>query len=198
MEYLAYELRSSYSSLMGALKAVENNADGAYQAAYLWCIHFERPADMEQKAAIRGNSAKYKYWNRYNSLSMVSMVQEEVLDPEEVINRFREEPVVIPVPEAEHQTEHNGESRRFVAVKPEKKHYVPYHGPEANVLRTSNGAVGFAVGMLFLIAGDGVKREWHLPEPEPAEEEPPEEPKRPGEFRADMTDEELLELLNDL
>lgn len=198
MEYLSYELRSSYTSLMGALKAVENTADGAYQAAYLWCIHFERPVDMEQKGAIRGNSAKYKYWNRYNSLSMVNMMPEEVLDPEEVINRFREEPVVIPVPESEKQTENNGESRRFVAVKPEKKQYVPYHGPEENVLRTSNGAVGFSVGMLFLIAGDGVKRELRLPEPEPAEEELPEEPKKVREYRADMTDEELLELLNDL
>lgn len=166
LAYLSYEMRSSYTSLMGALKSVENSADGAYQAAYLWCIHFERPADMEQKAVIRGNTAKYKYWNRYNSLSMIANDSETMLDPEEVINRLREDPVVVPVPETVPDTHQTGGERHFVAEKPEKVYYSHHHAPRPEPQTRPNGANAFAMGMLFTIAGDGRKYGCRIPAPE--------------------------------
>lgn len=168
MEYLAYELKSSYSSLMGALKNVENSADGAYQAAYLWCIQFERPADMEEKAATRGNSAKYKYWNRYNSLSMIPL-ETEPLEPEEVIQQIEEQPVYIPSYQAQPESENTETGRRYVAEPLKKIFYVNRNTPATDP--HSNRYTGFAVGVLFVMAGDGVKRGWALPLPEESEEE---------------------------
>lgn len=173
LDYLAYELKSSYASLMGALRAVENSADGAYQAAYLWCVQFERPADMEEKAVTRGNSAKYKYWNRYNSLSMVPLETEIYLEPEELIQEIRENPATISMPQQSDQTEETEQGRRYVAEKPEKIFYFNRHYPPADP--ESNGATGFAVGMLFVMTGDGLEHGCCLPLPEESEEEEPEE-----------------------
>lgn len=168
MAYLAYELKSSYTGLFSALRNVENSADGAYRAAYLWCIQFERPADMEEKAQVRGNSAKYKYWVRYNSLSMIST--EVTMEPEEVIEELTNDPEPIEMPRrAEYvvETEHG---RRYVAEKPEKVCYMNWHGPAEEPI--SNAANGFACGMLFLVMSDGVDRKFCLPLPEEAEELP--------------------------
>lgn len=162
MEYLAFELKSSYAALYGALRSVDNSAEGAYQAAYLWCIQFERPADMERKAVERGNSAKYKYWTRYNSFVMVDL-EALVLEPEEVIEELTTERVPVTVPQRVEFVEEADNSRRYVAEKPEKRYYTNWHGPEQ--MKTSNSATGFAVGMLFVLMGDGVDRKFRLPAP---------------------------------
>lgn len=175
MAYLAYELKSSYTGLFSALRNVENSADGAYRAAYLWCIQFERPADMEEKAKIRGNSAKYKYWVRYNSLSMIST--EVTLEPEKVIEELTQDPEPIEMPRrAEYviETEHG---RRYVAENPEKISYVNLHGPKADP--ESTAANGFASGVLFMVMSDGVDRKYRLPLPEESEEELPEDKAEP-------------------
>lgn len=164
LAYLNYELKSSYSALMSALKNMENSPDGAYRAAYLWCIQFERPADMESKAVTRGNSAKYKYWNRYNSISMVPLDTEVLMEPEEVIQQIQENPTNIPVFRQEMEVEETPSGRRYVAEKPERKGYTPWHS--APVPPEPNAPAGFAVGMLFALLGDGIKRGWALPEPE--------------------------------
>lgn len=172
MAYLAYELKSTYSGLFGALRSVENSAEGAYRAAYLWCIQFERPADMEDKAKIRASSARYKYWNRYNSLSMIS-TEETYPEPEELIEELKEEQVSFEMPRRAEYVEEPETGRRYVAEKPEKIYYVNHHGPwEAPA---AGGATGFAVGMLFVTMGDGLDRKCRLPEPEESEEEQPEE-----------------------
>lgn len=41
LEYLHYELRTNYPNLWNSLKSASNNANGAYQTAYDWCIIFE-------------------------------------------------------------------------------------------------------------------------------------------------------------
>lgn len=163
MAYLAFELKSSYVGLYGSLRSVDNSPEGAYQAAYLWCIQFERPADMERKAEERGNSAKYKYWNRYNSILMIT--EEELMpEPEEIIEELTHEnlpPVTIPG-RAEY-VEETEQGRRYVAEKLEKRVYVNRHGPRQ--MGTSNAATGFAVGMLFVIMGDGVDRRFRMSPP---------------------------------
>lgn len=128
LEYLAYEMKSSYASLFGALRAVDNSAEGAYRAAYLWCVQFERPADMEEKAVIRGNSAKYKYWNRYNSLTLIS-AQEAIPEPEEIIEELTQDPEPIELPRQAQWVEETDEGRRYVAEKPEKIYYVNRNNP---------------------------------------------------------------------
>lgn len=162
MEYLAFELKSSYVGLFGALRSVDNTAEGAYQAAYLWCIQFERPADMERKAVERGNSAKYKYWNRYNSFVMIDQTI-TYQEPEEIIEEITEERVPVTVPQRVEVVEETDNGRRFVPEKLAKRYYTNWHSPRR--LPGSNAPAGFAVGMLFVLMGDGVDRKFRLPAP---------------------------------
>lgn len=65
LEYLHYELRTNYPNLWNSLKSAGNDANGAYQTAYNWCILFEKPANMYNMAISRGNLAKNTYWPKY-------------------------------------------------------------------------------------------------------------------------------------
>lgn len=178
LAFLAYELKSTFIALYGALRSVDNSAEGAYRAAYLWCIQYERPADMERKAVIRGNTARYKYWNRYNSMVSAGPVISTEPDPEEVVEEIVDRTpssVLDPQPQPEQDRE---DDRRYSAPKPERDQFPGYHGP---ILRQphSNGYTGFAVGVTFALLGDGRKQGWQLPEPEELEEEIPEKPMFP-------------------
>lgn len=160
MEYLYYELRTGYTSLYAQLKAVENSARGAYQAGYLWCVKFERPADMEQKGVTRGNLAQYKYWNRYSSLAAP--------DPTDVgdftaglIDSYEPEPTCssgdystgMPATEPEQETEEPETTQtRRTLFKP----YVPRHRPRQE--RFEDWVNGIHGGFLFVTLGDGRKR----------------------------------------
>lgn len=66
LEYLHYELKTTYPSLWNNLKSASNDANGAYQTAYDWCIIFEKPANMYTLAVSRGNLAKNTYWPKYS------------------------------------------------------------------------------------------------------------------------------------
>lgn len=162
MEYLAYELKSSYAGLFGALRSVDNSAEGAYQAAYLWCIQFERPADMERKAEERGNSARYKYWNRYNSFVMID-TGSLLPEPEEVIEELTTERVPVTMPQQVEQVQQTETGRRYVPEKLAKRYYTNWHSPGR--VSSSNAPAGFAVGMLFVLMGDGIERKFRLPAP---------------------------------
>lgn len=65
LAFLGYELSTYYPGLLAELQSMENTADGAYQAAYLWCTQFERPADLEAQGNIRGIQARDIYWPKY-------------------------------------------------------------------------------------------------------------------------------------
>lgn len=173
MAYLAYELKSTYMPLYSALRSVENTADGAYRAAYLWCIQFERPADMQKKAVTRGNSARYKYWNRYNSITIITPVVDTEPDPDELIEEITEEvPAITISPEPERHEQTSG-GRRYIAPRPEKDRFPAYHGPRLKHIG-SNRYTGFAVGMLYCLLSDGRKYGWQLPDPEESGEIPEE------------------------
>lgn len=66
LNYLQYELKSSYPSVWNKLRTVSNSATGAYEAAYYWCYYYEVPANRESKSVSRGNTAKKKYWPNYS------------------------------------------------------------------------------------------------------------------------------------
>ena len=57
LNFLWYELSSSYSSLLEQLKNVENNDSGAKKAADLFVRQFERPANVDYQSTIRQKQA---------------------------------------------------------------------------------------------------------------------------------------------
>ena len=65
LEFLAQELRKNYASVLAYLQAVPNTAQGAYDAAYRWCLKFEIPADTAATSAKRGAIARDTYWPKY-------------------------------------------------------------------------------------------------------------------------------------
>lgn len=67
MKYLQYELETNYASMLSKLRGMANTASGAYDAGYLWCVAFERPANAESKGYSRGTLAKNTYWPKYSS-----------------------------------------------------------------------------------------------------------------------------------
>ena len=56
--FLKYELEKYYPSVHKYLKNVDNDAQGAYDAAYYFCYNFEAPANRASKSNTRGNYAK--------------------------------------------------------------------------------------------------------------------------------------------
>lgn len=65
--YLKYELQNFYPKVWNYVYAVENSDQGAYDAGYYWCYNFEIPDKREERSVARGNSAKEKYWPKYNA-----------------------------------------------------------------------------------------------------------------------------------
>ena len=62
-----YELQEKYPGIYESMKNVPNTEQGAYDAAYIWTVKFERPAGMEQSGDKRGKTAMSNYWPTYNS-----------------------------------------------------------------------------------------------------------------------------------
>ena len=132
MAYLKYELGNKYTNLLLTLQAIDNTPDGAYRAAWLWCIQFERPSNMQVKAAQRGELARSKYWPRYNNYQPIIIlpeIEETEPNPEFLIEQLKQNPVTIPLPPAEEVPEESGTVRYFKFQKPEKIYYQPWHLP---------------------------------------------------------------------
>ena len=60
--YLEYELNSGYTNVLNYIRSVPNTAQGAYDAAYYWCMHFEMPSQTEARSVQRGNLAMHEYF----------------------------------------------------------------------------------------------------------------------------------------
>ena len=69
MAYLEYELKNYYPQVYYYLLSVTNDANGAYNAGYYWCMHFEIPANRYAASVYRGNLAKNTYWPEYGQNS---------------------------------------------------------------------------------------------------------------------------------
>ena len=65
LNYLKYDLVNRYPVYHKALIAMENSAQGAYDAGYYFSYYYERPADKAAKSEKRGNVAKDTYWPKY-------------------------------------------------------------------------------------------------------------------------------------
>ena len=65
LRFLEYELQNYYSKVWKYITAVDNTADGAYDAGYYFCYHFEVPANRASRSVTRGNSARDTYWPKY-------------------------------------------------------------------------------------------------------------------------------------
>lgn len=171
LEYLHYELRTSYANLYAQLRQVENTAQGAYQAGYLWCVKFERPADMEIKGVTRGNLAQYKYWNRYQGLTLPqpedtqSFTVELLQESGNAVNHSITEWTLDSQAQAEEPADtEEPENSSAETHRARIKAYVPHHRP---VEETDGTAVGIAMGLQFVVLGDGREhRRFRLPEPE--------------------------------
>ena len=67
LRFMAYELERHYPMVLRYLKnSVSDNAQGAYDAAWFFCYHYEGPADRSSASATRASYAKNTVWNRYN------------------------------------------------------------------------------------------------------------------------------------
>ena len=152
LAYLKYELGNKYTTLLLSLQAIDDTPDGAYRAAYLWCIQFEKPSNMQVKAAQRGELAQGKYWPRYNRYQPIIIVpepEETEPNPEVIIEQLKQNPVTIPMPPEEDHTDEGG-VRYIRFQKPEFRYYVPWHLPEGAMADT--GAIRWeipALGVIF-------------------------------------------------
>lgn len=66
MQFLEYELTTSYTSLLTKLQNTANTKQGAYEAGYNWCYYFERPYNYANVSITRGNLARDSYWPVYS------------------------------------------------------------------------------------------------------------------------------------
>ena len=63
LQYLWYELTTSYTTVLSFLKSVPNNESGARAAANNFVRQFERPANVDYQSQIRQNTAS-QMWNQ--------------------------------------------------------------------------------------------------------------------------------------
>ncbi len=150
MAYLKYELGNKYTSLLLNLQAIDNTPDGAYRAAYLWCVRFEMPSNMQVKAVQRGELAQGKYWPRYNRFEPIILIEPEPEEtepnPEVIIEQLKQNPVTIPLPPEEEQIV-EGTVRYMTFQKPEFRYYTPWHLPQTE----HEGEIGWELPALAVI-----------------------------------------------
>ena len=67
VSFLVYELQNKYPEIYQELIAIPNTAQGAYDAAHLMTVKFEKPANTLSRAAERGDLAMSTLWPFYTS-----------------------------------------------------------------------------------------------------------------------------------
>lgn len=65
LDYMTWELGHGYSATLNYLRHVTDDAQGAYDAANFWCLHFEMPDSARTRGITRGYLAMNIYWPRY-------------------------------------------------------------------------------------------------------------------------------------
>lgn len=63
LHFLEYELKTSYPSVYNKLVSVSDTPEGAYEAAYYYCVHYEVPSNKDTKGNQRGAIAQ-DYYNQ--------------------------------------------------------------------------------------------------------------------------------------
>ena len=64
LPYLQYELTHGYNGVYEFLRGVSDTEQGAYYAAYYFCLHFEVPDQTVARSEQRGNLAMHEYYGR--------------------------------------------------------------------------------------------------------------------------------------
>lgn len=70
LAFLDHELQTSYPSVYYYLQSVENTSDGAYDAAYYFCYHYEAPANRGGQSSRRGSIAAGSLWAAYSKYAV--------------------------------------------------------------------------------------------------------------------------------
>ena len=83
LEFLKYELKHKYKKVYKAIRKVDDDEDGAYEAAYLFCMRFEMPDQLIARSERRGNLAKEEYFD-----TDFEEMAEEFEDNEEILLAF--------------------------------------------------------------------------------------------------------------
>ena len=65
LRFMRKELLGRYRDTLDYLRAVPDDEQGAYDAAYYWCMHYEMPDRILSRSTTRGYLAKNVYWKRY-------------------------------------------------------------------------------------------------------------------------------------
>ena len=86
LQFLKHELETAEYAALAAMQAIENTAEGAYQAGWSWAQSFERCASSHY--APRAGAAQSKYWPVYADYPL----------PEPEPAEPSEEPAAEPVP----------------------------------------------------------------------------------------------------
>ena len=68
LRYLQYELYYAYAGVYGQLLGTENSAEGAYSAAFLFCVNYEAPQSRYSIGRYRGTLAVNLFWPTFDVL----------------------------------------------------------------------------------------------------------------------------------
>ena len=66
---------------------VPNTSQGAYDAAYYWCVHFEVPDHTAERAAQRGNLAMNEYFGKSFETELISTDPTATIRIQDIRNR---------------------------------------------------------------------------------------------------------------
>lgn len=62
LKYMSAELHSGYSDVLQYLLNVPDTAEGAYNAAYFWCQHYEMPSHAQYNSELRADLAEHEFY----------------------------------------------------------------------------------------------------------------------------------------
>lgn len=81
--FLKHELETGYSAVYTVLTTISDDAEGAYDAGYIWCSSFEKPAGNEngEVSHTRGFLASEVYWPKYGEYEeILSCIDDSSVD----------------------------------------------------------------------------------------------------------------------
>lgn len=77
LHFMRKELFTGYRDTLKYLHSVSDDAQGAYDAAYYWCMHYEMPDKTMSRSITRGYLAKNVYWERYKDVDLKTVFTDE-------------------------------------------------------------------------------------------------------------------------
>lgn len=65
LRFMRKELNGGYKATLKYIRRVSDDEQGAYDAAYYWCMHYEMPDRILSRSTTRAYLARNVYWKRY-------------------------------------------------------------------------------------------------------------------------------------